>query len=408
VLRLTRERATESSVLASVVLALALMGDALLYAVLPLEAAEFGITLAGVGVLLSLNRVVRLLLFRWFAVAAQRFGLRRMTIGGAMLGALSTIAVALSSGMPALSGARIAWGIAFGILALTTLGYATSPAEGAGARIGMSLSIREAGPLVAYTGGVAMVAVVEARGALVLLGTASVLAVPLAFRLPEIPSPAKKPIATPSRVPTSRVTRREVAACMLGLLVDGIFVSTVGLLFASRQGAAGAATFAAMALAGKRLAILVLAPFAGRVGDRFGATRTLAVSLGITAAAFLLLGFGPMIASVVVLVVAAAFAGTVLPLHVPNDERREHLHDLARLNAARDLGAAIGPVVGVTLFTAMGGPGLYTLAAAALASSLFASVRPECSSRPSLERHLPDPRQENGATRRGRAPAGAA
>ncbi|HEY8171881.1 MAG TPA: hypothetical protein VIH21_02240 [Dehalococcoidia bacterium] len=37
------------TVLASIVLALALLGDSLLYAVLPLHAATFGISLAWVG-----------------------------------------------------------------------------------------------------------------------------------------------------------------------------------------------------------------------------------------------------------------------------------------------------------------------------------------------------------------------
>src|SRR5215203_4723180 len=51
------------TVLASVVLALALLGDSLLYAVLPLHAATFGISLAWVGVLLSANRVIRLFVY---------------------------------------------------------------------------------------------------------------------------------------------------------------------------------------------------------------------------------------------------------------------------------------------------------------------------------------------------------
>lgn len=364
---MTRRSATKSSVIASAVLALAMLGDSLLYAVLPLNAAAFGVTLAGVGVLLSVNRLVRLLLFSRFAAASRRWGLRHVTIAAAILGGLSTLAVAISSGMPALLGARTVWGIAFGLLALTTLGYATSAVEGAGARIGLALSIREAGPLLAYTAGVAIVAALGARGALGVLGCVSLLAVPLAFMLPEGVTPEKRASEQLRGGSTPRVARREIIACALGFVVDGVFVTTIGLLFAASRGVSGAAAFAALALAGKRLAVLVLAPFAGRVGDRFGATRTLAVSLWIAAAGAGLLVTGAMVAGVAALTGAAAFASTVLPLTGPDNERRGKLHDLARLNAARDLGAAVGPMVGIALFTGLGGTMLYAASGAVMA-----------------------------------------
>ena len=47
--------------LSGAVIGLGLLGDTLIYAVLPLYHEEFGLSLAMVGVLLSLNRWVRLL-----------------------------------------------------------------------------------------------------------------------------------------------------------------------------------------------------------------------------------------------------------------------------------------------------------------------------------------------------------
>ena len=46
-------------VTSSSILSLALVGDALIYAVLPVHAETFGINLVWVGVLLSANRFVR-------------------------------------------------------------------------------------------------------------------------------------------------------------------------------------------------------------------------------------------------------------------------------------------------------------------------------------------------------------
>src|SRR5688572_29430002 len=79
------------TVLASTVLALALLGDLLLYAVLPLHAPSFGVSMAWVGVLLSANRVIRLFVYPFLPRIAAT-GLRRFTITGAALGAVSTLA----------------------------------------------------------------------------------------------------------------------------------------------------------------------------------------------------------------------------------------------------------------------------------------------------------------------------
>ena len=64
----------------SSVMSLALLGDALLYAVLPAYAADFGLTLPWVGVMLSANRFVRVFAYGVLARLTQRVGVRRMCI----------------------------------------------------------------------------------------------------------------------------------------------------------------------------------------------------------------------------------------------------------------------------------------------------------------------------------------
>jgi DHA1 family inner membrane transport protein len=51
----------------SAILSLALLGDALLYAVLPAFAEDFGLTLPWVGVMLSANRFVRVFAYGFIA-----------------------------------------------------------------------------------------------------------------------------------------------------------------------------------------------------------------------------------------------------------------------------------------------------------------------------------------------------
>ena len=71
-------------------LSLALLGDALIYAVLPVHAAAFGLTLFWVGVLLSINRFVRVLLYGAIVRITRRVGVRRACIISVFTAALST------------------------------------------------------------------------------------------------------------------------------------------------------------------------------------------------------------------------------------------------------------------------------------------------------------------------------
>src|SRR5262249_22274247 len=82
----------------ALVLALALLGDALLYVVLPLHAPSFGVTFAWVGILLSANRLVRIIGYGAVANIGRRIGLRRLTIAAAVGATLSTAAYGLRLG----------------------------------------------------------------------------------------------------------------------------------------------------------------------------------------------------------------------------------------------------------------------------------------------------------------------
>ena len=67
-------------VVSAAIMALALLGDSLLYVVLPLYAHEFGIGLAWVGVLLSANRLIRVVAYGGVVALGERIGPRRLTL----------------------------------------------------------------------------------------------------------------------------------------------------------------------------------------------------------------------------------------------------------------------------------------------------------------------------------------
>ncbi len=92
---------------------LSLIGDTSLYTVLPTHTLEAGITLAAVGVMLSANRWIRLLLNGPIGVAYDRWPRRWLFVPALFVGALSTAVYAFTTGFWPLLIGRLLWGLAW-------------------------------------------------------------------------------------------------------------------------------------------------------------------------------------------------------------------------------------------------------------------------------------------------------
>jgi MFS family permease len=96
-------------------LALSLLGDATLYAVLPspIFAAQAGITLAMVGLVLGVNRLVRIVFNGPAGYLYDRLPRRPILLTSIFIGAFSTALYALSSGIVLMMIGRVLWGLAW-------------------------------------------------------------------------------------------------------------------------------------------------------------------------------------------------------------------------------------------------------------------------------------------------------
>ena len=146
--------------ISSWVLSFSLLGDALLYVVLPVNAEAFGVSMAMVGLLLSINRIVRTFTYGMVVRFALRIGLRNTAIIGSVTALLSTLGYALFEGGGALFMSRILWGLSYAALLLVTLSYASINPAATGTRIGISRSVEQVGPLFATIGGAALAGMV--------------------------------------------------------------------------------------------------------------------------------------------------------------------------------------------------------------------------------------------------------
>ncbi|MEM7030542.1 MAG: hypothetical protein AAF629_13310 [Chloroflexota bacterium] len=80
------------TIISAMVLALAGLGDTLLYPTLPLYATQLGVPLIWIGVLLSINKLIRLGGNHALALTISRLGYKRVATLGVLLASVSTLA----------------------------------------------------------------------------------------------------------------------------------------------------------------------------------------------------------------------------------------------------------------------------------------------------------------------------
>src|SRR5436190_8542822 len=108
-------RQYSDTMIAAASLGLVWLGDALIYVVLPLYPAAFGVETASVAILLSVNRVIRIIGYGWVAPLSRRFGANTLTAAACAAAALSTLAYGMVTGFVLLFAARLVWGATFGV-----------------------------------------------------------------------------------------------------------------------------------------------------------------------------------------------------------------------------------------------------------------------------------------------------
>jgi MFS family permease len=363
---LARERATV--VRAAAVLGLVWLGDALIYVVLPLHADAFGIGLASVGVVLAVNRVVRILGYGWVASLSRRFGMRALTAAAALGAALSTVAYGVATGLAPLLVARLVWGMAYGILNVTTTAYAIGDGAGAGRRVGLNRAVSTLGPTVALSLGAWMAVALDARAVFVILGTVGLLAVPIALTLPR--ALAAAPVGGGAAATRWRPSSLNLLF-FTNSLIEGVFATTLSLLFTGTLSVSSALLSAGLVLAAQRLLVAVLSVVAGPLVDRLGAHRMLAPCVLAVVAGMLGLAHGALYPAAALVVLARAVLSTTGPVLAASAHGGSTVDRLAAFATWVDAGLAVGPLLAGAAIARAGLPTLYRLCAGALAATLL-------------------------------------
>jgi hypothetical protein len=333
--------ADRSSRNAALTLGLAQPGDTVLYLLLPLHAAEFGVSLPEAGLLLAANRLVRIAGYGWVARGYERFGPRAACVAGAIGAIGATFGYAVLSGVVPLLLARLLWGLSFAALNIATQALVTAELQRSAQRSGRARAIIAAGPMLGLIGGAVLAEMTGPRPVFFGLGIIALLAVPMALTLPGGPGQRLRSDRNRFGVPSPL----DVWSFIQGLSLDGVFVIGLAVLAASAL-PQGAALAAGLALAMRYLAEIALGPPGGAIAARWGAVRTLILlSLG-SAAGLAAISAGALWPGVIAIVLLRGMLqplpAPVLAAAAPGPER---IPAIARMATWRDLGAGVGPLV---------------------------------------------------------------
>ena len=367
-----------------------IMGDSMIYAVLPSNISSFAVSAGLVGVLLSANRFVRLVSNPLADRLFRRFGMERPLALAVVLSIGTTLAYGIGPGFAVLLIARILWGLCYSILRLG--GYVTvleDGREGDRARLmGLSSGGQRAGSIVGVLLGGILFDLTGRLASFSIVAGLGLVALPLVFGIVKRPSPTRSDKAAISiSIPMRADAREEDGSFLQGMLLGrtsrerdgktvrllalflnsfvfyfalgGIVVSTLGFFLSEVLGEDGASVGGWMigtaTLNGALLATNWIAalggPILGLFGDRIGRERIILIATPLSICMVLLLAFpGNLALTLLWLPVGFISAATVgassdaLAGDMAPRDRRSTV--MSRYATWQDLGSATGPLLG--------------------------------------------------------------
>ncbi len=388
-----RQRSTRTIALLGFGMAISLLGDSTLYTVLPQPeiAAQAGVTLALVGVLLGVNRVVRLAFNGIAGALYDRVARRTLLIGALALGGFSTLVFAAGRGFAALLLSRVLWGAAWSGIWVggNALVLDIAGEQRRGRLTGQYQMWFFLGGGVTALAGAAMTDLWGFRASLAVSGLITLLAAALWLRfLPEAGSVVQ--VAAPHLVsPRNQVGPafpwRAVLAAAFPLffvrtVFAGVLVSTAILWLGQFVGeslrvgprALPIATLTGLFALARAAVSLVGAPLAGMLSDRAGRRwPLLAFILAVAALGAWVMGQAtplPALAGALLAWAAAGAAQGLAPAIIGDRvAAAQRGRAISVIYTLGDLGSALGPPVALGLVAALPIGILYRWCAALLA-----------------------------------------
>lgn len=382
-------------------LALSLLGDATLYAVLPLPkfSAQAGITLAAVGLILGMNRLVRIVFNGPAGYLYDRFPRRPIMLASLLIGSIATAFYALGSGLAVMIVGRVLWGLAWSGLWIgaNTIALDISKANNRGKingrlqmwfYIGVASSSLLGGlftDLFSYRGGLGLSSILSFLGFLLWLRF-----------LPETrPAQTQEKETAQQKSGSNHFPWKLTIACgipyfMMRFIFAGVLAATTILWlsqFISEDGfqlngfVIPLATLSGIFIALRVLVSVLSAPQIGHFSDKLGRRWTvLAVILLLFGGGGLWLLSLPIFWLSFIGALLAAVSGGSIPALIPaivgdQVKQQQRSRTLGFIFTAGDLGSALGPPFALGLIASLGLNTIYAICAGLYALTALYTLR---------------------------------
>ena len=380
-----------------------LLGDSMLYAVMPSQPEAWALSIPAVGILLSVNRLVRLITNSVAAVLFQHFGRRGPFIAALILSVVVTLSYGWITSFTVLLVARMGWGLCWSTLRLGAFWTILTEArdDNRGFLMGAYQAIVRMGSVGGALVGAALTDAFGHRLTLTLF--AAVMVATAATWIVSTHARAKREEPRRQRDEGGdlrgvlRDRRLLVTGCgilITGLVFSGLVTASLGFYLSAHfgpriaiLGTAVGVTSATGILLGVQWSLgLPLAPVLGHLSDRFGRIPIATVGFAVGAVGLLVLALAESVWLMLPAVLAAFVASMVLTVTLnatagdlaPPDRRSAVVSTYATF---LDLGSSLGPLIGLsfaslaTLRGVYGGAAVLLLAATLLFRVAFRSGR---------------------------------
>lgn len=376
-----------------------LVGDSMLYIVMPTHWQEFGLdSLWEVGILLSANRLVRLPLNPLVGWVYKRISTRQGVLIAAVLALLTTLSYGFVKGFYPLLLIRCVWGIAWTFLRLGsffTIAECSSD-NNRGHCMGVFNGLYRLGSLAGMLAGGFIADLFGLATTALFFGAVTLSAIPAAFLyIPDAKNRTEdsQENATPLSVlwQDSTIFWALTTGAIVAMIYQGIFTSTLSYLLQIHNSSyidilgfsIGAASLAGILQAIRWSWEPWLAPWVGIKSDgRHGRKKVLLLALFLATGLFCLLPLDIPLFPWLLLVMGVQLTATALTTltdAVAADAATcsSKIMVLTAYSLAIDLGSAIGPFIGYVLNTTVDPYASYWLAAASLLLLSFVWMLPD-------------------------------
>ena len=379
---------------------LSLLGDSSLYAVLPTHTVAAGVSVASVGILLSANRFIRLVLNGPVGMAYDHWSRRPLFVSSLFIGTCSTAIYGLTQGFWPLLLGRLLWGLAWAGIWVggNTIVLDVVDDNNRGRWIGIyqfSFFLGAAGG--AMLGGVltdwlGFHQTMIIGAVLTLVGAVIALIFLPETRLPnQYLNDAVADLQQPFAISPSKKAEIFSITALFStnrLVMAGIFMSTFGIFLKDQIGeqvqvasySIGVTTLTGMGLGLSTLISMVSTPVIGGISDRVGNRWRVAAGglvLGVFGFGLIILGLPVTVLAGIPLIATSSGCNQGLSTALTGDLGSSSMQSrrLGMLFTFGDFASAIGPPLAYVLMPLAGINTLYLLSAGLFAVMFLVSIQ---------------------------------